>query len=103
MLIRVMKYITVTKDYGLHIKPTKSEKLFQLRGKADSEFCGDKETRISVYGFILFFCGVPVLWSSKMGRNVTLSSTEAEYIGASKLAKGVLFVMQVLEEMGTQL
>jgi len=30
----------------LHIKPTKSGRLFQLKGKADSAFCGDKETRL---------------------------------------------------------
>ena len=72
MMLRVMKYVMETKDFGLHIKPTKSGNLFQLRGKADSEFCGDKETRISVYGFILYFCGVPISWRSKMGRSVTL-------------------------------
>ena len=55
MMFRVMKYIMETKDYGLHIKPTKSGRLFQLRGKAGSEFCGDKEAKISVYGFILYF------------------------------------------------
>jgi hypothetical protein len=103
MMLRVMKYIMETKDDGLHIKPTKSGGLFQLRGKADSEFCGDKETRISVYGFILYFCGVPISWRSKMGRSVTLSSTEAEYVGVSELAKEILFVKQVLEEMGIEL
>ena len=98
MILNVME----TKDYGLHIKPTKSGRLFQLRGN-DSEFCGDKETRISVYGFILYFCGVPVSWRSKMGRSVTLYSTEAEYVGVSELAKEILFVKQVLEEMGIEL
>jgi len=31
MMIRVMNYIMETKDYGVHIKPTKSGRLFQLR------------------------------------------------------------------------
>jgi len=59
MMIRVIMYIMETNDFGLHIKSTKSGRLFQLRHKADSEFCEDKETRISVYGFILYFCGDP--------------------------------------------
>ncbi len=84
MMIQVMNYIMETKDYGVHIKPTKSGRLFQLRAKADSELCGDKETRISVYGLILYFCGVPISWRSKMGRSVTLSSIEAEYVSASE-------------------
>jgi len=103
MMLRVMKYVMETQDFDLHIKPTKSGNLFQLRGKADSEFCGNKETRISVYGFILYFCGVPISWRSKMGRSVTLSSTEAEYVGVSELAKEILFAKQVLEEMGFEL
>ncbi len=38
-----------------------------------------------------------------MGRSVTLSSTEAEYVSISELAKEILFVKQVLEEMGIEL
>jgi len=101
-MLRTMKYIMETKSYGLHMKPIKEGKLFKLVGKADSEFCGDKETRTSVYGFILYFCRVPVSWRSKMGRSVTLSSTEAEYVSISELAKEILFVKQVLEEMGIE-
>jgi hypothetical protein len=34
-----------------------------------------------------------------MGRSVTLSSTEAEYVSISELAKDLLFVKQVLDSM----
>jgi hypothetical protein len=102
-MLRLIKYIVETKDIGLHLKPRLKGNLFQLFGRADSEWCGDKDTRISVYGFILYFCGAPISWKSKMGRSVTLSSTEAEYVSLSELAKEVLFVKQVLDSMGLEL
>ena len=71
-----------------------------MKGLCDSEFCGDKETRISFYGFILYLCGAPISWRSKAGKSMTLSSTEAEYVAISELAKEVIFVKQVLESIG---
>jgi len=52
--------------------------------------------------FILYFCGVPVSWRSKMGR-VILSSTETKYVSVSELAKEILFVKQVLKEIEIEL
>jgi hypothetical protein len=74
-----------------------------LEGVSDSEYAGDKDTRISVYGYVLYFCGAPIAWKSKAGKSVTLSSTEAEYFGASEIAKEVIFAKQVIESMGIQL
>ncbi len=103
-MLQGIKYTIATKVWGLHLKPIKKNgNLFYLQGKADSEFCGDKETRISVYGFILYFCGAPISWKSKMGRSVTLSSTEAEYVAMSELAKEVLFAKNILESMQIKL
>jgi len=101
-MIRVMKYVMETKDYGLHIKPNFINNVFKLVGKADSDFCGDRETRISVYGYVLYFCDAPISWRSKSGKSVTLSSTEAEYFALSELAKEILFVKQILEHMRIQ-
>jgi hypothetical protein len=99
-MLRIMKYVLETEHHGLHIHPQHKDGIFNLCGKADSEFCGDCDTCISVYGYILYFCNVPIAWRSKSGKYVTLSSTEAEYFAISELAKEVLFVKQVLESMG---
>jgi hypothetical protein len=66
----------------------------------DSEYAGDKDTRISVGGYIIFLLGVPILWKSKAQRSVTLSSAEAEFGALSEAAKDIKFVAQVLESMG---
>jgi hypothetical protein len=99
-MLRIMQYIMETQHDGLHIKPSVNDGIFKLQGKADSEFCGNRDTRVSVYGFILYFCDVPISWRSKRGKSVTLSSTEAEYFAISELAKEILFVKNALETMG---
>ncbi len=91
-MLRVMKYIMETEVHGLTLNPKQEGSLFRLKGLCDSDFAGDKDTRISVYGFILYLCGAPISWRSKAGRGVTLSSTEAEYVAVSELAKEVIFV-----------
>jgi hypothetical protein len=53
--------------------------LFHMEGILDSSFAEDKDTRISVYGFVVYFCGAPVATKSKLGRSVPLSSTEEEH------------------------
>jgi hypothetical protein len=74
-----------------------------LKGVSDSEYAGDKDTRISVYGYILYFCGAPIAWKSKAGKSVTLSSTEAEYFALSEVAKEAIFAKQVIESMGIEI
>ena len=74
-----------------------------MEGISDSEFAGDKDTQISVYGYILYFCGAPISWKSKSRKRITLSSTEAEYFAVSEVAKEVIFAKQVLESIGIKL
>jgi hypothetical protein len=102
-LMRAIKFTLDTEHYALRLKPKKNQDSFYLEGVSDSEFAGDKDTRISVYGYILYFCGSPISWKSKSGKSVTLSSTEAEYFALSEVAKEAIFAKQVLESMGVKL
>ena len=70
---------------------------------SDSDYAGDPDTRRSVSGYVIYLCGVPISWRSKAQRSVTLSSTEAEWIALSEVAKEVLFMIQVLKSMGIEL
>jgi hypothetical protein len=101
-LRRVIKYVIDTENYGLKIAPMiKGDKnLFDMEVYCDSDFAGDKETRISVAGYIIYLCGVPISWRSKAMRHVTLSSSEAEYVSLSEAAKEVKFIIMVIESMG---
>jgi hypothetical protein len=67
---------------------------------SDSDFATDPENRLSVTGFVLYLCEVPIVWRTKQQRSVTLSSSEAEYFALSEAVKEVRFVFQLLIEMG---
>ena len=76
---------------------------WEVRGYYDSDFAGDKDTRISVSGFCVFVLGCLVSWKSRGQKNVTLSSTEAEYVAISELCAEILFIKMILEFLGIQI
>jgi hypothetical protein len=112
LLLRCIKYIITTEYLALKLKPNAKGPSFEMEGiqdkdgraemegVSDSEFGADQETRISVFGWNLYFCGALIAWKSKASNSVTLSSTEAEYVALSEITKEVIFVKQVLETMG---
>ena len=102
-LMRTIKYVLTTQNIGLKIQPKPFNGEYVLEAVSDSEYAGDKDTRVSVYGFVIYFCGAPISWKSKSGRSVTLSSTEAEYFAMSECAKELIFTKNVLESMGIKI
>jgi hypothetical protein len=99
---RVIKFVMDTKHLGLKMEPKTpdNDKMWDLVIYCDSDWAGDKDTRISVAGFIVYLMGAPISWKSKAQRGVTLSSSEAEFVALSEAAKEIKFVVQVLISMG---
>ena len=104
-MLRVIKYTIDTKDMALKIKPIEEESdgSWTIVVYSDSDFAGDKETRVSIAGFVIYLMGVPICWKSKGMKSVTLSSSEAEYVALAEAAKEVKFVYQVLQSMGMKI
>jgi hypothetical protein len=98
-MVRVMKFLLGTKDYGLRIQPGEVKDQWSLSMYTDSDWAGDKENRRSVTGFVIFLSGVPIYWRSKLQKSVSLSSSEAEYYALSEAAKEIKFVVQLLESV----
>ncbi len=46
--------------------------------------------------------GVPISWKSRTQRNVTLSSSEAEFVALSEVANKIKFIIQVLLSIGIE-
>jgi hypothetical protein len=62
-LICTIKFVMDARLYALRLSPfTRNGSLF-LHVYSDSEFAGDRETRKSVFGFITFLCGAPIIKS----------------------------------------
>jgi len=55
-----------------------------------------------VTGFCIFLLRVPIVWKSNSQKNVSLSSSEAEFVALSEAVKEIKFVVQVLELIGVK-
>ena len=100
-MLRTIKYVLDTKNYALKMKPNFGAKnMWSMLAFCDSDYATDPDTRKSVSGFVLYLCGVPILWQSKGQKLVTLSRTKAEYISLLETAKEVKFVYKLLRSMG---
>ena len=98
-MLRVINFFFDTSLKALKLKPIKNPQC-ELKVISDSEFAGDRDTQISVYGYVTYYYGAPISWKSKAGKSVTLSSTEAEYYASSEAAKELVFVKNLVESIG---
>ena len=53
-----IRFVLSTKDYGLKFKLIKSIRKWVLKALSDSDFASDKEMRISVFGYDIYFGGI---------------------------------------------
>jgi hypothetical protein len=98
-LIRTIKYVKKTKDYIIKIfnlKKKEEDAIMEVFSYSDHSV--DKETRRSVTGYV-FFYGSPISWKLKSQKNVTLSTTESEYVAMSEAVRELKFVYQVLQAL----
>ena len=103
-LCRVIKYALDTQNIGLKLKPEDNDNyLWELKAYSDADFAGDKETSISVTGYVVYFMNVPVCFHSHGQKSVTLSTPEAEYVACSEVVKEVLFILQLLRDQQVKL
>ena len=102
-LLRVIKYVLDTEGYGLKLEPKMNLEMWSIIAFSDSDWAGDKQSRISVAGYVLYFCGVAIAWKSKGMKHITLSSSEAELVALSECVKDVRFVIMIMEDLGLNL
>ena len=101
-IYKVIRHVLSTKGYGLKFELGKDMIKWALKALSDSDFASDKETRISVFGYIIYFCGIPIAWRSKGMKSVVLSTTEAEYMALSEVVKELKFIVQLLQTMNIE-
>lgn len=75
-----------------------SSELFQTYSDADHAGCLD--TRRSTSGFLIKMGSGAVSWSAKKQATVADSSTEAEYISASAAGREIIWMRNLLSELG---
>ena len=98
-MYRVINFVLEMKTLGLRMVPIFKDGIWKLEALSDSYFANDKDTRYSVYGYIIYFGGIPVVWKSKSMKSVVLSTSEAEYVAVSEVVKENKFLYQMLRSM----
>jgi hypothetical protein len=83
-------------DYRLIYKKSNNS---QLVGFTDSDYASDIEDRKSTSGYIFMYGDCVISWNSSKQKTVSLSSTEAEYIGFAEAAKEGMWLHTILEEL----
>ena len=101
-MYKVLRHVLSTKGYGLKFELRKDFMKWALKALIDSDFASDKETRICVFGYISYFCGIPIAWRSKGMKSVVLSTTEAEYMALSEVVKELKFIVQFIQTMNIE-
>jgi hypothetical protein len=100
---RIGRYLMGTKDKGVILDP----KVNSFECYVDADFCGnwnpdtasdDPATAKSRTGYVIKYAGCPVIWQSKLQTEVTLSTTEAEYVALSSALRDVTSLMYLLQE-----
>ena len=70
---------------------------------SDTDWAGDHKTCRSTFGYAIFLDEGIVSWLSRQQRKITLSSTKAEYVDMTEVAKQLLWIWNLLSEMKFQL
>ena len=88
-IIHLVKYLKAMKAQGITLDPEVSKR-FEVY--ANTDFCGswhhptagnNPRTAKSWTGYAIMYCGFPIICCSKLQTQITLSTTEAEYINLS--------------------
>ena len=83
-------------SHGMAMKLTRGH----IEGFSDSDWAGCVDTRRSTSGFVWIMSGGAICWRSKLQAIVALLSTEAEYVGATPAIQEVVWLRDLLQELG---
>ena len=98
----ILKYLKGTTDRGIWYKSPKNpdgDKL-NIIACVDTDWGGCSDTRRSTVGFVVYLCGGPIAWKSKLMVTLALSSCEAEFMGLTEVAKEIMWLVRFLTEIG---
>jgi len=74
----------------------------ELWGWFDADWAGDTDTRRSHTGYILIMNGGTISWKSRRQDNVSLSTSQAEFVAASQAGQEALYLRETLKDFGYQ-
>jgi hypothetical protein len=93
---RILRYIQGTVSWGLWYKGNSNVPLALY---VDADFANEPG-RKSISGFLIEMFGDLVVWGTRKQSTVALSSTEAEFVALATAVSELLWIRQLLNELG---
>ena len=95
---RILKYLRGTSNFRIPLGGHHSS--FILTAYADADYAAAIEDRKSRTGYVIFFNGNPIAWTSKKQPCVATSTTHSEYIACYAAATEVIWLRRLLASIG---
>ncbi len=104
-MLRCVQYMKCTKDAGLLLKLTRkwngtNQFQFKIKGRSDSDYAKDMQTRQSISGYMVFLEDAPVMHRSAMQKTVAWSLCKAELNAAVSCVQDMLYAKNLIELIG---
>ncbi|XP_015962327.1 secreted RxLR effector protein 161-like [Arachis duranensis] len=93
---RVLRYLSGTSSYGLHLK---RETSLGITAYSDSDWARDPDDRKSTNGYCIFLGTNLISWTSKKQTVVARSSTEAEYRSMAEAVAELTWIKTMMREL----
>jgi len=93
----ILRYLKQTRKLGLTYSGS-NVGIPKLIDYSDSDHAEDRNDRKSTSGYVFTLQGAALLWKSNKQSMVTLSSTEAKYVGSSEAAREGIWLRCLLND-----
>jgi hypothetical protein len=93
----LMSYLSGTVSECIHFS---NPMLADWHAFVDADWAGDIKGRRSTAGYVIYLCGGPIAWSSRLMHTVASSSMQAEFQSYYYCIATLLFMKHLFEELG---
>ncbi|KAF7773627.1 hypothetical protein Agabi119p4_5794 [Agaricus bisporus var. burnettii] len=98
--MHLLRYLNGTKNMVLEFDGNSNQGVIAY---SDSDWASDPEDRKSITGNFVTIANGTISWLSRKQKTVALSSTEAEYMAISDCSRQLVWVSQLLTEIGFEI
>ena len=104
---RIIRYLVGckrNKEQGMIFQPDKNKSIdtfvdASFAGEWNSAWSDEPSSVMSRTGYVIMFANCAIIWSSKLQTEITLSTTESEYVALSQSLRDVIPLMALLREL----
>jgi len=96
---RILRYLRGSIDLGITFPRTGPSIKTGLVGYVDADYAGDVTDRKSQSGYMFFYNGGLITWTSKKQKTVAQSSTESELVAANAAAREAMWARSLLSQI----